>query len=431
MKILIIGNGGRESAFAWKLAQEENVTDVIVCPGNDGMKQMSNKIRLVTNNSSIEEYLNIAKDMSIDLTFVGPEGPLVAGIVDLFEGEGLAIVGPNKYCAQLEGSKIFSKDFMKKWDIPTARFIVAHSYEKACDVIDNWPFSSNGFVIKADGLAGGKGVVVTANPDEAKQSLHDFMVDPDISVKSPEILLEEVLVGREASYFALCDGVSYQVLGMACDHKRLLDNDKGPNTGGMGCYHSKNWPSEDISLKIQNRVLEKTLHGMKENGTPYKGILFIGVMIDDKNDPYVVEYNVRFGDPEAQTLVPLFNGSLSLSLLDAARNNLSKTTKPITLNDNESVHVVMTSRGYPTIGKGNMDLGHEITNDLLNDDCFLFYAGVKKVNNVLVNSGGRVLGVTTIASKVKVACQLTYKEINKIKFTGSFYRKDIGAKYND
>ena len=254
MKVLIIGSGGRESAFAWKFSQEDNVTDIIICPGNDGMKEMSDKISLVSAKT-IHEYLEIALKMSIDLTFVGPEGPLVEGIVDLFESKGLAIIGPSKYCAQLEGSKIFSKKFMKEWDIPTARFKVAKCYDEACAIIDNWPFSNHGYVIKADGLAGGKGVVVTADPVEAKQSLHDFMVDPDISVKSTEILLEEVLQGREASYFALCDGDSYQVLGMACDHKRLLDDDKGPNTGGMGCYHSKTWPGEDISLKIQPSYL--------------------------------------------------------------------------------------------------------------------------------------------------------------------------------
>lgn len=427
MKVLVIGSGGRESAIVWKLSLEENVTKVIVCPGNPGMLEFGPKIELVDAKTN-SDYLKLAKDRSVDLTFVGPEGPLVEGIVDIFEEAGHKILGPSKYCAKLEGSKIFSKHFMKSCNIPTARFKVATSYTDACDIIDEWPFSNKGFVIKADGLAGGKGVVVTDDPEIAKKSLYDFMVDQNISVKTTEVLLEEVLEGREASFFALCDGHSYQYLGMACDHKRLLDNDKGPNTGGMGCYHSKSFPDKDIAQKVENNILKKTLDGMRSNSTPYKGILFIGVMIDENNDPYVVEYNVRFGDPETQTLLPLFDGSLSNSLFDAACGKLDQTEFPISMSDKESVHIVMSSRGYPSIGREKMDLGHKITHSALNDSSYLFYAGVKKVGNHLTNSGGRVLGVTTVSENVHEAREVAYSEIDKINFEGAFYRKDIGSK---
>jgi len=428
MKVLVIGSGGRECALAWRIALDENIKKVLVAPGNPGMSSMSSKIELRECSDQLS-YLKCAQDEKVELVIVGPENHLVDGIADLFNQNKIPLVGPTKACALLEGSKIFSKEFMREANIPTARFEVKSSYESACDLIDHWPFSDKGHVIKADGLAGGKGVVVASDKKEAKKALYDFMLDEKISVKTKSVLIEEVLQGVELSFFALCDGESFTYLGSARDHKRLLDGDMGPNTGGMGCVGSAHLISDSLKDKIETRILKPTLESFTKKGTPYRGFLFIGLMIDENEDPFVIEYNVRMGDPETQTLLPLLEGNFSLELLACAHGELGRFSSSVSLKDIDSVHVVATSKGYPDLALEGMLKNQLITGlDLKpHHDLMTFCAGVKVINGELINSGGRVLGVTALGNSISEARDRAYRKIEKLSFKGMFYRKDIGA----
>ncbi len=432
MNILIIGSGGREDAFAWKFQQEEEVQNIYVTPGHSAMERFS---KVTLWKDPVKEAVSLAdkaREYKVDLVVCGPEAPLTEGVSAAFDRVGIAFFGPSEQAAQLEGSKIFSKEFMRVFDIPTAGFQVHENYESALSALEQWPMTT-GLVIKADGLAGGKGVVVTYDIEEAKNTLYDFMKDPAVSVKTDRILFEHVLPGEEVSAFAFCNGEEFLFLGMACDHKRVNDGDNGPNTGGMGCYRELSWPTNDTSNKIIERVLKPTLKGMKERGTPFKGILFMGLMIDSLQDPYVIEYNVRFGDPEAQTLLPMIKGSLSSGLLGLCTEG--HFTTPLSLKEMASVHVVMTSGGYPSIGKHPMSLKHsiEIPKELMeskSDTEILFMAGVVNDNDkegTFLNSGGRVLGVTVIDSDFEMARSKAYQWIEKISFKDAHYRRDIGA----
>lgn len=422
MKLLIIGSGGREDALAWKFQKEEQVEKIFVAPGNPGMERFS-KVELLPLKG-ISELKKFAKEQGIDLTFVGPEAPLTEGIANEFQKEGLLLFGPQKKAAQLEGSKIFSKNFMKAMRVPTAQYSVFENYEKASEGLSSWPVEEKGIVIKADGLAGGKGVVVTKSRKEAEKTLEDFMVNPNISVKTDEILFEEILPGDEVSAFAFCNGEEFFFLGCACDHKRVFDNDKGPNTGGMGCYRDPAWPDKNLEQKIIERVLIPTLKGCKEKGHEFTGVLFMGLMVDQNNDPYVVEYNVRLGDPESQTLLPLLEGNLALSLISLLKGELHKID--LKLKDSFSVHIVATSGGYPSVDKTPMSLGHEIK---ISDDIdLLFFAGVKKEGETLINSGGRVLGVTSLGNSREEAREKAYRELSNISFKDIHFRKDIALR---
>jgi len=430
MNILILGSGGREDVFAWKFQQEPTVENIFVVPGHQAMERFS-KVTLWDNSlKNTVSLADKAKQYRIDLVICGPEAPLTEGIAASFDRVGIPFFGPSQEAARLEGSKIFSKEFMREFEIPTAGFQVHNSYEDALAALELWPITT-GLVIKADGLAGGKGVVVTFDLEQARQTLHDFMKDPDVSVKTDRILFEHVLPGEEVSAFAFCNGEEFFFLGMACDHKRVNDNDLGPNTGGMGCYRDLNWPSDATRDKIIQRVLKPTLKGMQQRATPFKGILFMGLMIDALEDPYVIEYNVRFGDPEAQTLLPLIEGELSIALKELCEQG--RILSPLQLQDKAAVHVVMTSGGYPSIGKHPMSLNHPITlpNNILEGsrETILFMAGVKKdEHQQFYNSGGRVLGVTSINPEFEMARHKAYEAIGAINFKDAHFRKDIGAK---
>ncbi len=430
MNILIIGSGGREDAFAWKFQQETDVNEIFVSPGHEAMKRFS-KVTLWENLVQDPKALALkAHESGVSLVVCGPEAPLTQGISTYFEEHSIAFFGPNEYAAQLEGSKIFSKEFMREFEIPTAGFQVHDNYKSALKALELWPMTS-GIVIKADGLAGGKGVVVTYDIEEAKKTLFDFMKDPEVSVKTDRILFEHILPGEEVSAFAFCNGEEYFFLGMACDHKRVFDGDIGPNTGGMGCYRDLNWPNPSTQEKIIKSVLEPTLKGMKSRGEDFKGILFMGLMIDSLEDPYVIEYNVRFGDPEAQTLLPLVEGNLSQGLWNLCVHG--SFTTPLKLKEEASLHVVMTSGGYPSIGKHEMSLGHNIKLPLSLLDStltheYLFMAGVgPDAKGGFCNRGGRVLGVTVIDQDYEKARHDCYKWISQIDFKDAHYRKDIGA----
>jgi phosphoribosylamine--glycine ligase len=291
---------------------------------------------------------------------------------------------------------------------------------------------TKGIVIKADGLAGGKGVVVTYSAEEARETVFDFMQNPEVSIHSEQLLLEEVLPGEEVSCFALCSHENFFFLGSACDHKRVGDGDTGPNTGGMGCFRDRQWPDQALQEKVKERVLKSTLAAMVREGTPFVGFLFMGLMVDDQGEPWVIEYNVRMGDPETQTLLPLLKGdfgSALMTMLNAKGEGLTSESINLSLADQDSVHVVLTSGGYPSIGKHSMSLGHEIViNDTEDNEGEVFFAGVKRSGETLVNSGGRVLGVTCTGGSLEECRKNTYNIVEKIKLEDSHYRKDIAAK---
>ena len=422
MNILVLGSGGREHALAWRLSRDQGVERVTVAPGNSGLES---EIHTVSYDGE-EGLLKVCKEMRPDLVVVGPEGPLVQGIVDRLKGENVLAFGPSAKASQLEGSKIFSKRFMEKYSIPTAPYRIYSSYTEAVEGLRDWDLSA-GVAIKTDTLAGGKGVVVSHSFDEARDALYNFMENPRCTVKSDRVLIEKKLSGKELSWFALCDGERALSLGGVCDYKRVGEGDTGSNTGGMGCYTPRAWPTEEMKERIQREVVEPTIQAMAQEGTPYRGTLFAGLMIDgDKLN--VLEFNIRFGDPETQTLLPLVEGNLARTLFDCARGELPKEGPcPISLSKQSSVHVVMASGGYPTIDEGKLDIGHPIVweREGAHTDTKIFFAGVKKMDRDLVNSGGRVLGVTGWGANVEDARDKAYFTVENISFRGGHWRGDI------
>lgn len=413
MKVLVVGGGGREHALAWKMAQSPLVDRICVLPGNEGMS--GDKIECISG-----DILSTAAKLKPGLIVVGPEKPMADGFVDKLEAGGHLVLGASRAAAQLESSKIFSKNFMLEEGIPTARALTCNSYEEALAALKTWNVEKDGIVIKADGLAAGKGVVVTHDRTEAEKTLHSFMKDETCPVKAERVLFEEVLKGREVSAFALCDGTRFMPLGYICDYKRVNDDNKGPNTGGMGGFSPKGWPTDAARDFVNNKIFASVLHGMKKRGTPFKGILFAGLMVD-RDDVKVIEFNVRFGDPETQSLMPLMESDIVPLFLAAAKGDLSTCHSPV-IKEMSAIHVVMTSAGYPDV---NMQLGEKIELQS-NDNTHVFFAGVKKKDGALVNTGGRVLGVTALGKTIDEAREKAYAQINRIKFSGAHWRKDIG-----
>jgi phosphoribosylamine--glycine ligase len=309
-------------------------------------------------------------------------------------------------------------------NVPTARSQAYEGYQAAMDDLDNWDFQ-RGVVLKSDALAEGKGVVVTHDRAEAEAVLYDFMVNPEVSIKTDRILIEEKLLGKEASAFALCDGDDYFFLGVACDYKRVGNGDEGPNTGGMGGYSPKTWPGPTVEEKVRTQVVEPMLKGMKARGTPFKGTLFVGFMVD-QDDISVIEFNVRFGDPETQILMPMVQGSFYDLLFACATGKLAEMKPDVSLSELYSVHVVLASGGYPSIDAAPLDTGNNIEiTGRLDESCHLFYAGVKEQNGQLVNSGGRVLGLTALGENLAQARSKAYANFAKISLQGAQWRTDI------
>jgi phosphoribosylamine--glycine ligase len=432
MKILLLGSGGREHALAWKMSQSTAVDNLYVLPGNDGMTSLPKISKIYGSVTDVPFIVKTSLDLGIDLVVVGPENPLSEGVADALEEKGINVFGPSRKAAQLESSKVFSKNFMVEYNIPTAKALSFDNYQDAKAAMDQWDVTQ-GIVIKADELAAGKGVVVTKDRAEAEKTLFDFMENPDCTVTTKKVLFEEMLTGKEVSAFAICDGEDFISLGYACDYKRVGNGNTGPNTGGMGGYSPKNWPSDPTKSFIEERVFKTVLKGMKEMGMPFKGILFAGLFVKG-DDAKVIEFNVRLGDPEAQILLPLVDGDLVPTLLSAAKGELSKLgSKAIKLKGETSVHIVMASQGYPSIDGTKMDVGNVISypKDLLpgEDDKnnIMFLAGAK--NNEagsLVNSGGRVLGVTALGSELEGARKLAYSVLKEVSFKGAHWRTDIG-----
>jgi len=426
MKILVIGSGGREHALCWKLSQSPLVDQLFVAPGNPGMDNTPKLTRIAAVKLSNENYLGIAKNHHIDFTIVGTEAPLVDGIVDLFEKNKLKIFGPSKNAAQLEGSKIFSKNIMQKANVPTAKFETFDSYAPAKSFIESWPYH-DGLVIKASELAAGKGVIVCHTKDQALVALNDLMNLSTYGLQAKSVVIEERLIGKELSAFYLCDGKEFRLMGHACDYKALCDDNLGPNTGGMGCYAPCNWLEEEDLLRMDEMITRRTLQQMDKEKIPFKGMLFVGVMMTAMG-PKVLEYNVRFGDPETQSLMPLFEGDLLPWLMACSDGQLNTMAKQLPMKKLSAVHVVKAAKGYPGVQDVPIQKGDVITSKFKESaDSFLFYAGVNKASNgKLISSGGRVLGLTALGENRHLAREKVYSLLDQVNFEGAQWRTDIG-----
>ncbi|MGM0422659.1 MAG: phosphoribosylamine--glycine ligase [Pseudomonadota bacterium] len=437
MNILLLGGGGREHALAWKMVQSDLTEKLVALPGNDGIAQLDKTECVAGKIDDVDLVLKTAAEIKADLIVIGPEQPLASGMTDLLEEEGFTVFGPTRAAAQLETSKAFAKNFMEKYGIPTARFAEYDGYDQALAGLQGWDVSA-GVAIKADALASGKGVVVTNDRITAEKTLYEFMVDPACTVKTEKIVIEQQLFGKEVSAFAICDGQHFVTLGYACDYKRVHDFDEGANTGGMGGYTPQGWPDAQTRKFIETEVFKKTLEGMKKDGTPFKGVLFAGLMIDG-DEVNVIEFNTRFGDPETQILMPLIDKDLVPVLDDAARGDLPKgrdQIKSLLAEDQTAVHVVMVSGGYPTTDATPMQLDQtiEMPRDMMcpgkDNTPLVFIAGAALCDDVWVNTGGRVIGVTAKGPDLARARKAAYDTIKRIHFTGAHYRTDIAQETN-
>ena len=418
MKILLIGGGGREHALAWKLAQSPKVESILAAPGNPGIAELLKCECVALNLDDLEKVADFAEDNGIDLTVVGPEATLVAGIADVFKRRGLPVFGPSKAAAQLEGSKAFSKELMAKYDIPTAFFKVCEDIETAKAYVEE---KGAPIVVKADGLAAGKGVVVAMTKEEALAAIDDMMGDQIFGNAGARVVLEEFMEGEEASLLAFTDGKTVVPMIAAQDHKRIFDNDEGPNTGGMGTYAPAPVMTDVLRLKATERVLKPVVAAMAEEGTPYQGCLYAGLMING-DSVKVVEFNCRFGDPETQVILPLLDGDLADIMLACATGTLDEVE--VAWHDKAAVCVVMASGGYP----GKYENGKEITGLAeanADEATVVFHAGTKAVDGKIVTAGGRVLGVTSVDKNIRDARDRAYAAVEKVKFDQVFYRKDI------
>lgn len=413
MKILLIGSGGREHALAWKIAKNERVEKIFVAPGNGGTARES-KCENV-NITEIDELLEFALEQCIDLTVVGPEDPLTKGIVDKFKMKGLKIFGPSEKAAMLEGSKSFSKDFMKKYGVKTAEYEVFYDVDKALAYLENCPYPT---VVKADGLAAGKGVAICENKMEAIDAVKSFMVDDIFNGAGQKIVIEEFLEGVEASILSITDGETIIPFISAKDHKQIFDGGKGPNTGGMGVLAPNPYVTEEVLKDFEEKIMNRTLVGIREEGFDYKGIIFFGLMITKKGS-YLLEYNVRMGDPETQSVLNLMESDL-LELIESALMENLKNTE-VKWKNGACVNVVLASKGYPA----SYPKGYEIIiEDEIKDKVFL--AGAKLEDDVLKTNGGRVLSVVGFGETVEKAREDAYKAIEKVEFKDKYYRSDIG-----
>lgn len=418
MKVLIIGSGGREHALAWKIKQSPLVKKIYCAPGNGGLQDISECVALEADD--IDGLVDFAIRQRIDLTVVGPEAPLVAGIVDAFEKVDLKIFGPSKLAAQLEGSKIFAKEFMHKCNIPTAPFTTFDNKTDAVEFLGEAEFP---LVIKADGLAAGKGVFICENREKALKALDQIMEEKVFKSAGDKIVIEECLQGEEASILAVSDGEHFIMLDSSQDHKRIFDDDLGPNTGGMGAYSPAPVITAELFRVIENRVIDPTIRGMKREGIPFKGVLYAGLMIT-KEGPMTLEYNVRFGDPEIQAILLRMKSDIVPVMLASCEGRLDEYE--IIWDKKASVCVVMSSGGYP----GKYEKGHEITGiDAIDEkEAVVFHAGTQKKDGKILTDGGRVLGVAALGDSIEDAIRHAYSAVDQIKFEHCFFRRDIGAK---
>lgn len=419
MKILVVGSGGREHAICYSLLKGKKVDEIYCAPGNAGISEIAQCLSIKDND--IDNLYKFAKENKVDLTIVGPEVPLVDGIVDRFEKENLKIFGPNKKCSMLEGSKAFSKEFMIKHDIPTAKYKEYVNLDEAISEIDSFGYP---VVIKADGLAAGKGVVIAKDKEEGIETLKEMMSDKKFGIAGEKIVIEEFLKGIETSILAFVDNNTIVPMESAKDHKKVYNNEEGPNTGGMGTFSPSNIYDEQLSNIVKKEVLDKTLKGFKDDNLNYKGILFIGLMITE-DGPKVLEYNVRFGDPETQSVLLRLETDL-IEIIEAILENRLNEIE-IKYDEKNAVCVMLTSGGYPE----SYEKGKVITGlDKVDEDIVIFHSGTKINNNNLVTNGGRVIGISAKGNSLEEASKKVYENIEKIKFEGMHYRTDIGVLSN-
>jgi phosphoribosylamine--glycine ligase len=419
MRVLVIGSGGREHALVWKIAQSPQVRQVFVAPGNAGIANIAKSVHIAADD--VKGLVNFAKTNRIALTVVGPEVPLVKGIVDGFERAHLRVFGPTALASRLEASKVFAKEIMIKAGVPTANCEIFDDSQQAKDYIRsiNMPV-----VVKADGLAQGKGVIIAKSQDEAIAAITSIMDEKVFGDSGKQVIIEECLVGEEASILVLCDGENIIPLASAQDHKRIYDNDEGPNTGGMGAYSPAPVVTDKLMKDVLNRVIRPVVSQMSKIGCPYKGVLYAGIMIT-ADGPKVLEFNVRFGDPETQVILPRLNSDLIEAMQAVIDEKLNKIK--LSWTKENCVCVVVSSGGYP----GPYQKGKEIFGlDELKDKqgVVVFHAGTKSGEGKVLTDGGRVLGVTALGEDIEIAIKNAYQAVDKIKFEGMHFRRDIGAR---
>ena len=414
VNVLVIGSGGREHAIGWKLGQSDNVNTVFYAPGNGGTL---NNVPISVDN--LGELAKFASENNC-FTVVGPEAPLAMGIVDIFNEMGLKIFGPTKKAAQLESSKIWAKQFLKRNNIPTAAFEVFNDAVKAKEYVNQIEYN---VVIKADGLAAGKGVIVCDSKAEAEKSIDMMLVDKKFGDAGNNIIIEERIDGIEASYIALSDGKIAIPMATSQDHKRIFDNDKGPNTGGMGAYSPTPIIDKDLSQKIQEKIIDKTISSLRNEGITFKGFLYAGIMLKD-GEPYVLEYNVRMGDPECQPILMRMDSDLFEYLVGSVEGTLENMPL-ISWEKKSAVCIVLASKGYPESypkGEEIFGLGNAF------DDAYIFHAGTKELDKKIITNGGRVLGVTALGDTLEAAIKHAYDVTEKISWENKYLRTDIGKK---
>lgn len=413
----MVGGGGREHAIVWKLSQSPKIKQLYCAPGNPGIAELADCVSIAV--SEIEKLADFAKKEQIDLTFVGPEEPLSLGIVNFFREQGLAVYGPSKEAALIEGSKAFAKEIMIKYQIPTAKYAVFTNYEEALAYVR---IEGAPIVIKADGLAAGKGVVVAKSLEEAEDALKSMMQDVTLGSAGVRVVIEEFLEGEEMTLLAFVNGTTVKPMVPSQDHKPVYDGDRGPNTGGMGTYAPLPHIDSSIVDRVIRDIVQPTAEAMVEEGVPYEGILYTGLMLT-KEGPKVIEYNARFGDPETQVVLPL----LETDLLEIVTASLTGELDNVEVKwkDQAAVCVIMSSAGYP----GPYEKGEVISGlDQVVHSSIVFHAGTAAKDREIITKGGRVLGITAIGETLKEARELAYKSVEKVSFNGAHYRTDIGAK---
>ena len=420
MKVGIIGSGGREHALCQSIKKSLKIEKIYCFPGNAGTSQLAENIEInISDFSKIKEFSILNK---INLIIVGPEKPLVDGIVDFFKDTEIDIFGPDKISSQLEGSKIFTKKICEEYKIPTAKFGIFENSVEAITFLDNAQFP---LVVKADGLASGKGVYICENKDSANNAIKEIFNGKFGIAKN--VLIEEFLVGEEMSYFIISDGKEIKNFETAQDHKRVLEGDKGENTGGMGAYSPSRLINQALEEKILNKIIKPTIKALQEMGSNYRGFLYAGLMIVD-NEPYLIEYNVRMGDPECQTILPKLKSDL-LEIIEACCNETLKDLE-IEWFEKKSLCIVICSKGYP--GEYNSSILIENTTKLdLNEGDFIYHAGTKKIENKIYSSGGRVINFVSLSSNFKESRDKIFNHIKKLNWSGGFFRKDIGYRVID
>lgn len=417
MKVCVIGNGGREHALAWRLSISPSVTKVYALPGSAAMSDCAKLVGIDWQQS--DHLISFLKDNQVDLVVVGPEAPLVAGLADTLNKAGIPVFGPSKAAAQLEGSKVFAKDLMKKYNIPTAAYGVFHKVDEAKEFIGQ---TGTPIVVKADGLAAGKGVVVAMTIDEANAAVEDMLSGNRFGEAGSTVVIEEFMEGEEASLLAFVDGKTVVPMIASQDHKRIFDGDKGPNTGGMGTYAPAPVLTDTLRDEAMKTILEPMVAAMENEGMPYVGCLYAGLMITPQG-PKVVEFNARFGDPETQVVLPLLDSDLGQIMMACATGTL--TADMVKWKDSSAACVILASKGYPeTSSKGDV-----IHGDIKqHDTTIVFHSGTKLIGDEYVTNGGRVLGVVGLGKDLRTALDRAYGRIEHINFEGMQYRTDIGAK---